>query len=282
MSEERNERNAIFGNPPAAAPRADIRASMGVDIPTETVPLPSLGKVYQSGSPLHQVETVEIRPMTTREEDILTNRALIKTGKVVTALIKSCLADSAISVPEMIAGDRNALMMAIRITGYGPEYTGELQCPECDIKFQHEFNLGELPIKNLDIEPVNPGTNEFEFVLPLTKRRVTFKYLNGKDEEDMMARQENLKKKNMMGQENLITTKLFYSILSVEGLNDKSQISAFVNSMPARDSLALRKYMDSHEPGVEMKQDSQCPSCGHTEEVSVPMGVAFFWPNAAR
>lgn len=283
MSEERNERNAIFGaSGNTAVPRADARANMGLDIPVEIAPLPSLGKVYPHNSPLHLCETVEIKAMTTREEDILTNRALIKTGKVVSALIKSCLANPDIRVEELIAGDRNALMMAIRITGYGADYEGELQCSACEAKFSHEFDLAQLPIKNLDIEPTSLGCNEFEFILPKSNRRVTFKYLNGKDEEEMMARAEVLKRKNMMAQENLVSTKLFYSILSVEGISERGQMSQFINNMPARDSLALRKYMDLHEPGIEMKQDTVCPQCNHTEEVVVPMGVTFFWPNAAR
>jgi hypothetical protein len=217
--------------------------------------------------------------MTTREEDILTNRALIKTGKVVTTLIKSCIVDPNINVQEMIASDRNAIMTAIRITGYGSEYGGELQCSDCGAKYQHEFDLSKLPIKFLEIEPVTHGQNEFEFFLPHSKKRVTFKFLTGKDEEDILARQEALKKKSLNGQDNLITTKLLYSIVSVEGLSERSQIATFINNMPARDSLALRKYMDKHEPGIEMKQIASCTSCGHTEEVAVPMGVSFFWPN---
>ncbi len=282
MSEERNERNAIFGSggPAAAAGAANVRSSMGIDIPSEIVPLPTQGKIYAEGSALHGKETVEIRPMTTREEDILTNRALIKKGTVVTALIKSCLMDPDINVKDLIAGDRNALMVAIRVTGYGADYTGELECSECNAKYQHQFDLGQLPIKALDIDPVAVGTNEFAFVLPMTKKKVTFKYLTGRDEEDIMARQEAMKKKAINGADNVVTTRLLYSIVSIEGLPDRSQIVTFINNMPARDSLALRKYMDDHEPGVEMKQIASCTACGSSEEVAVPMGVKFFWPNA--
>ena len=282
MSDERTERNAIFGSPPAQQSAPNIRHSMGVDIPVEIVPLPSRGKVYPVGHALHLKEVVEIRPMTTREEDILTNQALIKTGKVVTALIKSCLADPNINVQDMISADRNALMTAIRITGYGSDYVGELKCGECDAKYSHEFDLSQLPIKSLELDPVSPGLNEFEFLLPLTKKRVTFKFLNGKDEEEILARQEALKKKSMNGQNNLVSTRLFYSLVSVDGVTDRSQISSFIQGMPARDSLAFRMYIDDHEPGVEMKQSAECTACGHVEEVTVPMGVAFFWPNAAR
>jgi hypothetical protein len=75
---------------------------------------------------------------------------------------------------------------------------------------------------------------------------------------------------------------LLYSIVSIEGMPDRSQIVTFINNMPAIDSLALRRYMDDHEPGVEMKQIASCTACGSSEEVAVPMGVKFFWPNAGR
>lgn len=284
MSEERNEKNAIFGSggPSAAAAAANIKSSMGLDIPTEIVPLPSQGKIYKVDTALHGKETLEIRPMTTREEDILTNRALIKKGTVVTALIKACLVNPDIDVKDLIAGDRNALMIAIRVTGYGADYTGELECSECNAKFQHEFDLAQLPIKPLDIDPVSIGTNEFAFTLPLTKKKVTFKYLTGRDEEDIIARQEAMKKKAINGADNVVTTRLLYSVVTIEGCPDRSQVVNFINNMPARDSLALRKYMDDHEPGVEMKQIASCTACGASEEVEVPMGVKFFWPNAER
>ena len=282
MSDERNERNAIFGQQHAQQNQnvAQVKTSLGVETPVEVVPMPSLGKLYSAESSLGDRTTLDIRPMTTREEDILTNRALIKKGTVITELIKSCLSDKSVNVAELVAGDRNALMVAVRITGYGAEYKGDLTCTECSAKFDHEFDLAQLPIKVLDIEPVRQGTNEFAFTLPMSKRNVTFKFLTGKDEEDISARQETLKKKQLHGHENLVTTKLQYSIISVDGVTDRNQITQFISNMPARDSLALRSYIDKHEPGIEMKQNATCPSCGHAEEVGVPMGVSFFWPNA--
>lgn len=280
MTDERNERNAIFGTGQQSTQGAsNVRSSMGLDVPTEVIPLPSQGKIYPPGHVLHLKDTIEIRPMTTREEDILTNRALIKTGKVITSLIKSCLVNPDVDVLDMIAADRNVLMTAIRITGYGAEYEGELQCSECDAKYKFEFDLSKLPIKYLEIQPVTPGVNEFEFILPHSKKRVTFKFLTGHDEEDIAAAQEALKKRSMQ-QNNLVTTRLKYSLLSIEGMSDKSQMSLYISSMLARDSMALRKYIDQNEPGIEMKQISVCTACGHSEEVNVPMGVTFFWPNA--
>jgi hypothetical protein len=295
MSDQREQRNAIFGNasnnpsvPAGIDPRmpmqsaADkLKAEFGLDIPTELVPLPSNGKVYPVGTSLHSTETVEIRPMTAREEDILTSRALLKKGTVITELIRSCLIDRSINANELLTGDRNALMVAIRITGYGPEYNTEIECNECNTKMEHSFDLSSLPIKRLEIEPVVTGSNLFEFALPYSKKVVKFRFLTGRDEEEIAVMNEKQKKLGLNAESN-ITTNLLHSIVSIEGIDDRSKIANFIKHMPARDSLALRNYIKNNEPGVVMRQETTCPSCSHSEEVSMPLGVNFLWPSAAR
>jgi hypothetical protein len=274
------ERNAIFGQDAGGLQAVDrVKTELGLDIPVDNVPLPSHGKIYPEGSALYGVETVEIRAMTTREEDILTSAALIKSGKVITALIKSCLVDPSIDVQEMISGDRNALMVAVRITGYGAEYTTEFECPGCNNKAPYDFMLDQLAIKTLDIDPVVPGRNLFDFVLPVCKKTVQFKFLTGRDEEEILATSQKMKKLQIHG-DTLITTRLQHSIVTVDGKNDRSLINAFIRKMPARDSLALRKYMEKNEPGIDMTQEFICPQCSHTEEVAIPLGVSFFWPQS--
>ncbi len=281
MSEERNEKNVIFGGSQPVEPTG-VRSSMGLDIPTENIPLPSKGLLYSEGSPLHGRLNLDIRPMTTKEEDILTSRALIKKGTVITALLKSCLIDQSIRVQDMIAGDRNALMVAIRITGYGSEYSVEMTCPACSEKYKDTFLLDQMPIKWLELEPVRPGENEFAYTLPVSKMPVTFKFLTGNDEEDILARQEKMKKHSEMMGDTLVTTRLTHALLSVNGNSDPGYISKAIRSMRAGDSRALREFIDANEPGIEMRQSSTCSHCSHEEEVSVPMGVGFFWPSAVR
>lgn len=290
MSDDREQKNAIFANqgPAGVDPRmpkmsqADrVKADFGLEIPQEIVPLPSSGKVYSQDSSLYGMETVEIRAMTARDEDILTSRALLKKGTVITELIKSCLVDKTVNVLDLLSGDRNALMVAVRITGYGPEYAVEMECPECNVKSQHEFNLGELPIKRLEIDPVIPGMNLFDFNLPVSKKNVKFKFMTGRDEEEMMVLAEKQKKLGLPSDNN-VTTSLLYSIQSIDGIEDRAKIASFVKVMPARDSLALRNYMRDNEPGIIMKQETTCSSCGHSEEVSMPLGVTFLWPSSGR
>ena len=290
MSDQREVKNSIFNPnmPGGVDPRmpmqsvADkLKAEFGLDIPTELDPLPSCGKVYPPEMSLHNQDVVEIRPMTAREEDILTSRALIKKGTVITELIKACLVDRSVSTSDLLVGDRNALMMAIRITGYGPDYTTEMDCDECSSKNQQTFNLSELPIKKLEIDPVIHGQNVFEFLLPRTKKKVRFKFSTGRDEEEASILAEKQKKLGL-GAETGVTTSLMQSILSIDGIEDRVKISNFIKYMPAQDSLALRNYMREHEPGVTMKQEVVCPACGNTEEVNMPLGINFLWPSSRR
>lgn len=275
------DRSALFGGAiPAGIQTRDVmRDDFGFEVPLESVPLPSNGVVYPPESSLHMRETVEIRSMTAREEDILTSRALIKKGTVITELIKSCLIDKKIYVPDMLAGDRNAIMVALRITGYGAEYAVEADCPKCNVRSKQEFNLGDMPIKRLQIEPVAKGQNVFEFKLPVTKKTVNFKFLTGRDEEEISTIQERTKKQGAQA-DNIVTNRLQFAIVSIDGKTDRSSINGFIRNMPARDSMSLRKFIDANEPGIDMKGNFDCPSCSDVNEVRVPLGASFFWPDA--
>ena len=278
----RSEKNEIFSGPAGAQPgmptRNVMRDDFGFEIPVETVPLPSRGVTYPVDDSLSGIETVEIRAMTAREEDILTSKALIKKGTVISHLLKSCLVNKDIDPDAMLAGDRNAIMIALRITGYGAEYRVEVDCPACGERSKQNFNLAELPIKRLEVSPVAEGANLFEFTLPVTKKVVRFKFLTGRDEQEIMVTLERRKKTGLSG-ENLVTTRLQHALVAVDGITDKTKIGMFIRNMPARDSLELRRFIDKNEPGVEMKSWMDCPSCLEHSEVRLPMGASFFWPE---
>ena len=275
--------NDIFTQQQAAAAgimsRNVMKDDFGIEVAAETVPLPSAGLIYPADSALYKAETIEIKAMTAREEDILTSRALIKKGTVITELLKSCMLDKSIDVDSMISGDRNAIMTAIRITGYGSTYSCEVNCPICGETNKQDFDLAELPIKRLQIEPAVEGANLFSYALPMSKKVVQFKFLTGRDESEISQELDRRKKKLGLETESLITTRLQYSIISIEGIKDKGKIAQFIRNMPAGDSRSLRKYMDDNEPGIEMKADMVCSSCSEQSEVRLPMGASFFWPD---
>ena len=283
MSNESRQGNEVFGAHQAQQAGFQTRNVMkddfGYEVPVESVPLPSNGVIYESETGLYGKETLDIRSMTAKEEDILTSRSLIKKGTVITELIKSCLIDKQIDVDSMISGDRNAVMTALRITGYGADYTVQVDCPECGTGNKQTFMLTDLPIKRLQIKPVVDGANLFEFELPVTKKKVQFKFLTGRDETEMNTIAERQKKQGLKT-DSLVTSRLNFSVVSVGDVTDKSKISMFIKNMPARDSLALRKYIDSNEPGIEMKSWMQCQSCDEHSEVNLPLGASFFWPDS--
>lgn len=276
-------RNDVFSAASAPDPRVaetleQAQQDLGFDIPVETVPLPSLGKAYPPEHPLHLKTSVDIRAMTAREEDILTSRAFIKNGTVITNLLKSCLIDKAIDPRSLLSGDRNAILIAIRITGYGADYNTNVTCPACGTSQVHTCMLSDLPISPLEVEPVAPGSNEFEIVLPVSGKRVTLSFPTGFDEEEALTVAERKRKQGIVA-DNLITDRLFRAVTSIEGNTDKSRISKFIRNMPARDSLEVRRFLERNEPTVSMETLFVCEACELQEEMPLPMGANFFWPD---
>ena len=136
---------------------------LGFDIPVETVPLPSQGKIYSEDNWFYNKETIDIKSMTANEEDILASQAYIKKGTVIEELIKSCVMNRDANVDDLVIGDRNAVSIAIRITGYGSDYTVVSQCANCSASNDVIVDLSELEIKRLTIEPVSENETKFIF-----------------------------------------------------------------------------------------------------------------------
>lgn len=279
----RQDRNKIFmegGSEPGIPTRNILEDDFGWQVPVEAVPLPSEGKIYPPDSNMHGKQTVNIKAMTAKEEDILSSRALIANGTVILELINSSIMDSDVNPNDLLSGDRNALMIAIRITGYGPEYPVNMTCPGCRKTDKHVFNLADLPIKRLTIDPVTPGDNCFEYKLPVTKKTVHFKFLTGRDNDMIEAEASKMAKlfpDDYVGSS--VTRRLRFSVVSIDGITDRNKIAKFVENMPAMDSSKLRSYIKNNEPGIEMSGNLNCNSCGRVSEVSLPLGASFFWPR---
>ena len=103
--------------------------------------------------------------------------------------------------------------------------------------------------------------------------------MTGQDEQHITQMQERKKKQGFQS-DNLITTRYQQQIIAVNDITDKTKIQMFIQRMPTKYSMALRKAMDANEPGVQMKQHMQCPACFEESEVSMPLGASFFWPDA--
>jgi hypothetical protein len=250
-------------------------------IPAELISLPSKGLIYPVGSPLANEESVEIKAMDAYCEDILTSRALIKNGTVINQLLKYCMLNKTIDPEEMLSGDRNAILIGLRVTGYGSEYETKITCNSCDKDFDNTFSLGALKVKGLGAKPLQPNTNLFNFRLPHSGAETHFKLFTAKDEAEIAKILEG-KKKVGNQIDGSVTTKLFQSVVSINGETDRQKIAYAVKSMRASDARALRQHINDIEPEVDMKQKVMCPHCDTQSEVNMPLGSTFFWPDLGK
>lgn len=244
-------------------------------LPTENVELPSKGLLYPLDNPLSSGK-VEMKYMTAKEEDILSNQNYIRQGSVFDKLLKSLIV-SKIDYDDLTIGDKNAILIAARILGYGKDY---------QIKFPHPVtgedeiitvDLAELTNKVVDYD-LFANINEFTFVLPSSQNEVTFKILTHKDERQIDDELKGLKKVNLSGE---VTTRLKQSIIAINGSREKRDIREFVDTyLLATDARALREYMKKISPDLDLTF-TFVGSDGYTQEgVDLPLGLSFFYPSA--
>jgi len=245
-------------------------------LPTEMVSLPSKGLLYPKDSPLAKGE-IEMKYMTAKEEDILTNTNYIRQGTVVDKLLQSLII-TPIIYDDLLIGDKNAVLIAARILGYGSEYafkyTNE-RGQEVDAK----VDLSTLEEKPLDESLFKTGVNEFTFNLPKSGNVVTFKLLTHGDEKKIEGEIKGLQKINPNATTD-VTTRMKYVITSINGDRDQKAIREFVdNYLLAPDARALREYYAKIQPDIEMKYMPEDDS--YTGEgITVPISLNFFWPDA--
>jgi hypothetical protein len=250
------------------------------NFPTEVISLPSKGLLYPEDSPLRS-GTIELKYMTAAEEDILTTQSLIKQGVVLDKLFQALIV-TPIKYNDLIGADKDAIMIAARILGYGKMYDATCTCPECDKESKTSFDLNTLKEKEFDIQKAEMiNANEFKFILPASNREVIFKLLTHGDEKKIQLELENLKKTNKSGISKDLTTRLKYIIIAVDGNEDKKYISEFVdNELFAQDSRGLREHIKTISPGVDFNVDFTCQECFFEGKLNLPVGVDFFWPGA--
>ena len=241
--------------------------------PTEEVKLPSKGLLYPKDSPLSN-GTIEMKYMTAREEDILTNANFIENGTVIDKLLESLIVTPNINYNDLLTGDKNALLIAARILGYGSDYTFTFR--------GNQISIDLTKIKDVLLDESNiktPGLNEFDFKLPTSKNVITFKFLTHGDETAIEKELKGLKKLN---KEASFTgsTRLKHMILSVDEDREKKTIREFVdNRFLARDAREFRKYIEKIQPSVDLTFDYE-DRRGNIEKINIPVGISFFWPDA--
>lgn len=249
--------------------------------PTELIDLPSGGYFYPSGHPLSSGH-IEMKLMTAREEDILMNQNLIKKGVVLDTLLESLIINKNIKLDDLLLCDKNALYIAARRLAYGDTYGPlDIKCNKCGEKNEPSANLGDIKIKEIDFTKYVKGENKFEFVLPYSKKTITFKLLTHSDDKKIDAELKTAAKLYKNSNSSELTTRLKFIITSIDGNADVAEIRKFVdNELTSRDSLALRTYMKDVTPDVDSSFNFTCEHCGNEERMGIPITVSFFWPNA--
>lgn len=241
--------------------------------PTELIDLPSQGKVYPKDSPLSEGK-LELKYMTTKEEDILMSENLIKKGVVIDRLLDSLIVSKGVKQESLVLGDKNAVLVAARILAYGPEYTVEVANPNNpQQKVEHTFDLTKCPFKELP-KDIDYSDNTFDFTTPVGKQKIKFKLLTGV-EESLIAK--DVEQSAKVGYNAEISTRLRYMITEVDGDSEQETINEFSQNMLARDSMTLRNLVRDITPDIDLTSEIEIG--GTTVSVSIPLTVEFFWPS---
>jgi len=249
-------------------------------IPTEFVELPSGGRYYPPGHPLHGESAIEIKQMTAKEEDMLTSRTLLKKGVALDRVIGSLIINKAINPDSLFIGDRNAIIVATRVSGYGSDYTTKVTCPQCGENQEYSFDLNDASVYTGDDDNTMSVTDNqnstFDVTLPKTNVIVTFKLLTGTDEKRLAAGAQADKKQR---QEHGITRQLASLIVAVNGDSNIDAIRYLIENMPSTDSRHLRLAYKLTAPNVDMTQHFECGECDYDQNMEVPLSADFFWPD---
>ncbi len=254
-------------------------------VPTEIVELPSKGMFYPPEHPLHGKDTLEIRYMTAKDEDTLTNQSLLKKGLALEKVLQDIIIDKSILLDDVLIGDKNAIIVAARKSAYGAEYETKVTCPSCGKVQQHLFDLNECSVT----EPVDLSTLEeqdvkmtewgtFLISLPVSKLVVELKLLTSKD-ETFLAKKIREAQQNKKEIDSVLSTQLRMMIKSINAVSDNKLIAEAVSMLPARDSIKIRHIYKLIAPTLDLSHDFQCRSCQEETRLEVPFTADFFWPK---
>ena len=265
----------------------EVKQVSDYKFPTEIIELPSRGLIYPQDNPLSSGK-VEMKYMTAKEEDILTTQSYIKDGSVLDRLFQSLIISNGEGRPikyvDLVTGDKNAIMIAARILGYGKDYEVEVEDPYTGNKQKETIDLTQFENKDYDgSHQISPNTNEFEFTLPRSQRKITFMAMTESKERKVKHQVEELNKANRKLKDSTsreLTTRMKNMILSVDGESDQKVINHFVdNELFAVDSKALRGYINEVIPDIDLTWEFVSEETGEGREMQLPMDVTFFWPS---
>ena len=250
------------------------------NFPTEIIPLPSRGLIYPENHPLAS-GVIEMKYMTAKDEDILTSQNLIKQGVVLDKLFESLIV-TPVNYNDLYVGDKNAIMIAARVLGYGKDYQVEVEDPfSPGTKQSLTVDLTQIEHKEVDYSLFENHVNEFDYELPISKRVVTFRLMTHGIEKEVQSELKTMNKTIVRsGIDRELTTRLKHFIIAVDGEHGRATVNNFVdNELFAADSRALRQYVKAISPDLDLTFTFISDVTGEVKEMEIPMGVSFFWPG---
>lgn len=244
-------------------------------VPTDFVDLPSQGRFYSESHPWYNKKTIEVRFMTTKEEDIITSPSYAQRGLIFDKLIESVSVDR-VSANTLLPGDKVAIILNCRKNAYGDDYEFRSVCGNCAEIYDKSIKISELEALDIDFDAYNiTQNNTFIVETPLSKNKVEYKLYDSEDEDYINSQTETRKKHNLPEDTVSITHRRL--IVSVDGDTNPTMINNFVSSMLLRDSRFLQKSYLAVKPDVDMSYEHTCEECGHLNKGGVPFGANFFW-----
>ena len=136
------------------------------------------------------------------------------------------------------------------------------------IKFRYLTRKMEKQIQKVN-EIENYGTKAYlldEEIDTLETAMYNDKFIDDNDKKILKSAMkvmqkwsEKLKKENDSRFNKLITNSLQFQVMSVNGNTDRDFIRKYINTMPARDSLMLRRYINDNKPGIDFDIEVQRP-----------------------
>lgn len=237
----------------------------------ELVKLPSKGLFYP-----HRIGEVEVEYMTSKDEDLLTTPSLIESGNVINLLLKRKIKTKGISVDDLLEGDRNAIILFLRTSSYGSDYSVQVTDPRSGIPFTTTVDLLQLQYKDITEFPDDNGL--FTVNLPMRKKLVKFRLLTSGEDNHIYKKAEAIKEAYNQEFSEYNTLKLKAHIMQIGEKADRSYIDRFVDAMPALDAYTIRKRIQAVSPDVDMSYEFMAKD-GYKFKAALTVGIDFFFPN---
>lgn len=238
-------------------------------VPFDVIELPSQGLLYKN-----KKASVKVEYLTAFDENILTSPNLLNNGKVLDVLIERKVKDLGFDPKELLNGDRIAILLYLRTTGLGNEYNQMVFNKDSEL-VEGIIDLTTLKTKKLEVNP--DENNEFDFLLPSSNKKIKFRLLTAKDDDEINEIDKKSLEKNK-GVSTLQTLRLERSIMEIDGERDKMKISHTIKMLNLIDVRKLNKYITDIEPGIDFKTVARTQG-GESIDCFLRMGRSFWYPE---